>query len=314
MLSAVRRGQTYSDRKYVLIKGDIPILIGRDSADVWCHRDIFCIKNSAGAPPDMYSATGQNWGFPVYDWDKLEEQDYVWWRQRLITAERLYHLYRIDHIVGFYRIWAIPHGKSGRDGHFIPGGEHEWIPHGERIMRMMLESSQILPIGEDLGVVPTEVRDNLASLGICGTKVMRWERKWHGDQSFIDPTEYTSMSMSTVSTHDSETLEEWWEKNPKESKLYSSSHGWEHKENLTPEHRTSLLRACHHSNSLFHINLLQEYLALFPDLISSNPEDERINIPAKISTKNWSYRFKPSVEEIMADTRLGDAIREILRP
>jgi 4-alpha-glucanotransferase len=89
------------------IMGDIPILLAKDSADVWFQRDIFILNRQAGAPPDMYSPRGQNWGFPLYDWEALRAQGYAFWRQRLGYADNFYTAYRIDHVLGFFRIWAI---------------------------------------------------------------------------------------------------------------------------------------------------------------------------------------------------------------
>ncbi|MCE1196598.1 4-alpha-glucanotransferase, partial [bacterium] len=103
------------------LMGDIPILLNADSADVWHMRRFFDTERSAGAPPDMYSRYGQNWGFPLYRWDELERGDYKFWKDRLAVADQFYTLYRIDHVLGFFRIWAI--GKREADGflgHFQP--------------------------------------------------------------------------------------------------------------------------------------------------------------------------------------------------
>ena len=103
------------------LMGDIPILLNADSADVWHLRRFFDTERSAGAPPDMYSRYGQNWGFPLYRWDELERGDYKFWKDRLAVADQFYTLYRIDHVLGFFRIWAI--GKREADGflgHFQP--------------------------------------------------------------------------------------------------------------------------------------------------------------------------------------------------
>lgn len=105
----------------VKLKGDIPILINEDSADVWFHREFFSLEDRAGAPPDMFSYSGQNWGFPTYRWDVIEEDNYSWWRKRLIQASKFYHAYRIDHVLGFFRIWTIPQTEiTGILGHFNP--------------------------------------------------------------------------------------------------------------------------------------------------------------------------------------------------
>ncbi len=103
------------------IMGDIPILLAKDSADVWFQREIFILDKQAGAPPDMYSPRGQNWGFPLYDWDALRERDYGFWRQRLQAADNYYTAYRIDHVLGFFRIWAISiHESDAYLGVFEP--------------------------------------------------------------------------------------------------------------------------------------------------------------------------------------------------
>jgi len=94
------------------IMGDIPILLAKDSADVWFQGEIFILDKQAGAPPDMYSPRGQNWGFPLYNWDALRAQNYGFWRQRLQTADNFYTAYRIDHVLGFFRIWAISFHES----------------------------------------------------------------------------------------------------------------------------------------------------------------------------------------------------------
>ena len=105
----------------VFLKGDLPILMNEDSADVWADRRFFRTDYAAGAPPDMYSDLGQNWGFPVYDWDALAAEDYVWWKNRLRQASKFYHAYRIDHVLGFFRIWAVQtKNVSGTMGAFYP--------------------------------------------------------------------------------------------------------------------------------------------------------------------------------------------------
>jgi 4-alpha-glucanotransferase len=105
----------------VFLKGDLPILMSRESADVWSERDFFDLTGIAGAPPDMFSPDGQNWGFPVYDWESLGREDYRWWKERLRQAEKFFHAFRIDHVLGFFRIWRIPQGEvTGLLGRLSP--------------------------------------------------------------------------------------------------------------------------------------------------------------------------------------------------
>jgi len=136
----------------IVLEGDLPILMNEDSCDVWANPDIFNQRLSAGAPPDMYSPSGQNWGFPVYNWEAQEKDNYSWWRKRLKTAEKYYSAYRIDHVLGFFRIWA-----SSRDDYSSALGRYvPYIPvtSGD-LKRLGFDSSRIrwlsrphIPTGE----------------------------------------------------------------------------------------------------------------------------------------------------------------------
>lgn len=303
----------YANSKGVLLKGDIPILISPDSADCWFKPDRFNFNLSAGAPPDAYNSEGQYWGFPLFNWEDLKNEDYFWWRERLLVASNYYNLYRIDHVVGFFRIWSIPLNQHPREGKFLPENPSLWVPQGKEILQMMLNASPMLPIAEDLGNVPPSVRTTLAELGICGTKVIRWERKYDQGGQFIPYNEYPQLSMTTVSTHDSETLQLWWQDPSEDAKEFCTFKGWTYSPDLTYDHRLEILRDSHHTPSLFHINLLPEYLALFPELVSPNPQDERINIPGKVLPSNWTYRLHTTLEEIAHHEPLKKALQSILK-
>ncbi len=300
----------------VLLKGDLPILINRDSVEAWHHRALFHFDFSAGVPPDVYALEGQNWGFPLYNWEAMAAQQDQWWKARLHTAELIYHLYRLDHIVGFFRIWAIPLNQAAKQGVFIPQEASLWLAQGETIMRSMLNNCSLLPIGEDLGTVPDEVRTCLKNLGICGTKVMRWERHWQEDQGFIHPLDYPLESMTTVSTHDSETLALWWKNDPTAAALICQQKGWLYSPFLSIAQRQQILWDSHHSGSLFHINLLHEYLAAIPDLMPppalQDVYAERINVPGTISDDNWTYRFYSSLEQLIKSEPLAQFMRSVL--
>jgi 4-alpha-glucanotransferase len=299
----------YAEQKGVFIKGDIPILVNKDSAEVWSEPSLFFCDVEAGAPPDMYEENGQNWGFPTYNWEARGHSGYNWWRQRLDIAEKIYSLYRLDHVVGFYRIWTIDKGKKTSEGYFDPKDESKWLPQGDKILRMMIEHSAMLPIAEDLGTVPDDVRKNLEELGICGTKVMRWERNWGTDQKYIDPKEYNPISMTTVSTHDSPTIEQWWRDYKDDGIAFSEKMEWNYEENLSKEQHSEILKESHESASLFHINLLQEYFPLVPFMTWPNIDDERINVPGTVNETNWTYRYRPSVEKIVANEELKEIMK-----
>jgi 4-alpha-glucanotransferase len=105
----------------IVLEGDLPILMNDDSCDAWAHKEIFDQELSAGAPPDMYSPDGQNWGFPLHNWAEQEKDNFAWWKQRLAVAGKYYQAYRIDHVLGFFRIWASSHRDySASLGRYIP--------------------------------------------------------------------------------------------------------------------------------------------------------------------------------------------------
>ena len=117
----LRKVCDYLHSKGVVLKGDIPIGISRTSVDAWQYPELFTMTSSAGAPPDAFSVEGQNWGFPLYNWEKMAENDYAWWRARLAKMADYFDAYRIDHILGFFRIWAVPaKAKSALLGGFYP--------------------------------------------------------------------------------------------------------------------------------------------------------------------------------------------------
>lgn len=310
----LRQAREHAESKRVWLKGDIPILINRESADVWLHRALFNLDLTAGAPPDMYSAEGQKWGFPIYHWPAHGQDHFSWWRARLQYVGHFYHIYRIDHIVGFFRIFAIPINKPPSEGYFQPDDRKQWTVQGRTILEMMIRESPLLPIGEDLGVIPPSVRATMHELGIPGTKVLRWERLWkEEDPLFILPSEFDPVSLTTISTHDSQVFREWWQAYPIDAAEYARSRGWDYVPVWTPEVQKLALIDAHQSSSLFHIDLLQEYLALYPELIWPTAEEERINEPGTVGRRNWRYRFRPPIEEIAHHKGLKNALVDLLK-
>jgi len=133
----------YARGKGVCFKGDLPIGVSADSAEAYYHPQIFNLDSSAGAPPDFFSQDGQNWGFPTYNWEAMAGNDYAWWKARLRKMSRYFDAFRIDHILGFFRIWEIPLSeKSGKFGHFnpaIPYLEEEILSSGLPIRNLFHE-------------------------------------------------------------------------------------------------------------------------------------------------------------------------------
>jgi len=129
----------------VILKGDLPILMNDDSVDVWFHRDKFVLDLRAGAPPDMFSHLGQNWGLPIYDWDAMAGDGFAWWKARLKHASKFYSAYRIDHVLGFFRVWAIPaENTSGLLGWFVPS----CLASRERLQRIGFDDGRVRWLSE----------------------------------------------------------------------------------------------------------------------------------------------------------------------
>ena len=301
----------YAQKNQIFLMGDIPILLSPDSADVWQYPEYFDINLAAGAPPDEYSQEGQYWGFPLFRWDVMRKTEFSWWKQRLSYASHFFDLYRLDHVTGFFRIWTIPLGHPSSEGYFLPADDHQGESQGRELLKMLAVSSPMLPIAEDLGSVHPVVPIILEEMGICGTKVMRWMHT--SDNACIPIDRYPPISLTCLSTHDSPTLQQWWKQFPKEAQMVCNVKKWEYAPDLTIDQRRDILRDSHQTSSLFHINLLQEYLALFPELVWSNPDEERINIPGTKLPSNWTYRFRPSVEDLIAHEGLSSAIVTLIK-
>ena len=131
----------YARAKGVFFKGDLPIGVSADSSDARFHPKLFNLDSCAGAPPDFFSAEGQNWGFPTYNWETMARDGYAWWKRRLLKMSQYFDAFRIDHILGFFRIWEIPvREKSGKMGHFNPS-----LPYTkEEIQAMGLDGARDL--------------------------------------------------------------------------------------------------------------------------------------------------------------------------
>lgn len=122
----------YAHKKGVVLKGDIPIGIYRYGSDAWVAPDLYNLSEQAGAPPDDFTPIGQNWGFPTYNWKRMQRDGFAWWKQRFEQMSYYFDAFRIDHILGFFRIWSIPsHAVQGLMGHFVPAIPVHYVEFGE---------------------------------------------------------------------------------------------------------------------------------------------------------------------------------------
>ncbi len=324
----------------ILLMGDIPFLVSRNSADVWSHRQYFNLELSAGAPPDMYSAYGQRWGMPTYNWNAIEKDNYEYLKERLKAAEKYYDMYRIDHFIGLFRIWTMKNSPdSGNDairGFYDPEDESNWENHGRKIIDMLLDSTSMLPCAEDLGTVPACSGPILLEYGIPGTDCQRFLKK---DYNFINPELYRTNSISILSLHDTAFFINWWnyEAGSIEKELFEiicsrnnlseqdcrsiknnlfdkgkSGHGrlfWN--KNLTPENvRTYLKDFTNSSEELIHLYLYtyeekKKYLNYLGDITKPVNKSELVYRSLKIlSTSNSIFNIQFLNEYLCIEKRL----------
>jgi len=205
----------YAAKNNIYLKGDLPVLVSRDSADVWAHAEFFKLDFAAGAPPDMYAALGQRWGMPTYNWENIAKDGYRYIKEKLKYAQEFYGILRIDHVVGLFRIWSIPYHdpeeNHGLNGFFDPLDEHLWGEHGRKILTVLIQNTRMLLCAEDLGVIPKCCTDALLEFGIPGNDVQRWVKDWKIKHDFLLPGEYRELSVGMLSTHDTTNWKAWWQ-------------------------------------------------------------------------------------------------------
>ena len=273
-----------ADRSVALF-GDLPFMVDYDSADVWARQQQFRLDLSLGVPPDAFSATGQDWGMPVYNWDVIAGDDFRWLRDRARRAADLYDGFRVDHLVGFYRTFGRP--RAGGDGVFTPEGERAQIALGERVLAILSEPGAEI-IAEDLGTVPDFVRESLGRIGIPGFRVFRWERLWHRDgQPFRDPADYPPSSVATSGTHDTEPMAIWWDlANADERRQVADIPSVQHLGDISDRRFDAAVRDV----------LIETLFGSASDLLLFPVQDvfgwrDRINEPAKVDDQNWTFQL-----------------------
>jgi 4-alpha-glucanotransferase len=271
--------------------GDFPFMVSGDSADVWSRQGDFRIDASVGVPPDAFSETGQDWGFPAYRWSEIAAGGDEWLAMRARRSADLYDGYRVDHLVGFYRTFV--RERDGRSA-FDPPDEPSQIAQGERLLRLF-SSTRARIIAEDLGLVPDFVRSSLARLQVPGYRVLRWEREWHlPGQPFRDPATFPPLSVATTATHDTETLAEWWDTATPDERAGLASlpllrdRGCAAGEPFGDRIRDAFLEALFASGADFVIVPIQDLFGW----------RDRINTPATISDTNWTWRLPWFVDDM----------------
>lgn len=276
------RLKNYANEKGIQIIGDIPIYVALDSADVWVNTELFQMdkdlkpKKVAGVPPDAFSAMGQRWGNPLYDWEKIEETDFAWWRKRMEASAKLYDVIRIDHFIGIVKYYMIPaEDLDARNGTYNNGPGMKLI----NIMNEAVGDKKI--IAEDLGVLMPEVEDVLEKSGYPGMKVMEFAFDGNRKNDHL-PYFWTANTVAYGGTHDNDTLMGY----------YSSLQSWELgyiKEFLKVQNGgledivDELFRTAYASVANIVIFQLQDVLKV--------GNRGRMNLPSSMGT-NWRWRMK----------------------
>ncbi|MFH0917739.1 MAG: 4-alpha-glucanotransferase [Candidatus Omnitrophota bacterium] len=210
-----KEASVYACSNNIFIKGDLPVLVSRDSADVWSHLEFFKLDFAAGAPADMYAALGQRWGMPTYNWEAIARDNYRYIKEKLKYAQEFYNILRIDHVVGLFRIWSIPYHapqeNQGLNGVFDPLDEQLWNQHGRKILSVLVANTRMLLCAEDLGVIPKCCTDTLLEFGIPGNDVQRWVKDWNIRHDFLGSGEYRQLAVAMLSTHDTTNWKAWWQ-------------------------------------------------------------------------------------------------------
>jgi len=272
--------------------GDLPFVVGADSADVWQHQEKFDRELSVGTPPDAFSADGQDWGLPAYRWDAVERNDFAWLRSRARRGTELFDGYRVDHVIGFYRTWVRDAEGHGR---FTPEDPSAQQALGRKVMQVFQASGAAI-LAEDLGTVPVFLRESLLELGVPGYKVVRWERAWDDPgKPFLDPRTYAPLSVTTTGTHDTETLAEWWDQATPDERADMlrvpslADRGFTADRGFDDHVRDALLESIYHAGS----NLV---LLPIQDIFGWR---DRVNIPGKVGDCNWTWRLPFALGDLL---------------
>lgn len=292
--------KSYANYNGVRIIGDIPIYVAMDSADAWAHPELFQLDKDnvplavAGCPPDGFSATGQLWGNPLYNWEYHKNTGYAWWMERLGYVFKMYDVVRIDHFRGFDEYYSIPYGaENAMTGHWEKGPGIDLFNR----MKQVLGDREV--IAEDLGYVTDSVRWLVAESGFPGMKVFEFafDSRDSGSANDYLPHNYIPNSVVYSGTHDNETLKGWFEAISDEERQMARDYICDYH---TPDDKIylSFISTILMSKSDLSIIPMQDYLGL--------DNTCRTNTPSTVG-KNWKWR----VTEEQLSTKLRDKLREL---
>ncbi|KAM6570952.1 hypothetical protein CsatA_015032 [Cannabis sativa] len=445
----------YAREQGVILKGDLPIGVDRNSVDTWVYPDLFRMNTSTGAPPDYFDKNGQNWGFPTYNWEEMSKDNYAWWRARLTQMAKYFTAYRIDHILGFFRIWELPeHAVTGLVGKFRPSiplsqeeleregvwdfdrlskpyiqqqflqdkfgvswpviastfmneyqknqyefkddsntekkiasklrslsdksllenenktridlfdllrnvvlirdpedpgkfyprfnledtssfqdlDEHSknvlkklyydyyfhrqenlWRQNALKTLPALLNSSDMLACGEDLGLIPSCVHPVMQELGLIGLRIQRMPNE--PDLEFGIPSQYDYMTVCAPSCHDCSTMRAWWEEDEERRRRYFKtvvSSDMLPPDRCVPEIAHFIIKQHVDAPSMWAIFPLQDLLALKEKYTTRPAAEETINDPTN-PKHYWRFRVHVTLESLIKDDELITTIKDLVR-
>ncbi|CDP16326.1 unnamed protein product [Coffea canephora] len=446
----------YARTKGVILKGDLPIGVDRNSVDTWVYPNLFRMNTSTGAPPDYFDKNGQNWGFPTYNWEEMSKDNYAWWRARLLQMAKYFTAYRIDHILGFFRIWELPdHAMTGLCGKFRPSiplsqeelekegiwdfdrltrpcirrellenkfgaswafvasifmkesqkdvyefkedcntekkiasklkscleksmmleseeklrlqlfdllrdivlirdpedprkfyprfsmedtsnfrelDEHSkntlrrlyndyyfhrqeslWRQNAMKTLPVLLNSSDMLACGEDLGLIPSCVHPVMQELGLIGLRIQRMPSE--PGLEFGIPSQYPYMTVCAPSCHDCSTLRAWWEEDEgRRLRFFQTFLGSNNSppDQCIPEIAYFIIQQHVEAPSMWSIFPVQDLLALKEEYTTRLAVEETINDPTN-PKHYWRYRVHVTLESLLKDKDLITVIKDLVR-
>lgn len=268
----------YAHNKGVQLIGDMPFVVSLDSADVWARPELFLMDADlnpamvAGVPPDYFSATGQLWGNPLYNWPQHQKEDFAWWRRRLAAVLATVDYVRIDHFRGFSAAWHVPFGNENA----IHG---EWIPTpGHELFNSMRQHYPSLPIiAEDLGLITPEVLQLREAFGLPGMKILQFGFGGDPADPFL-PHNYPVNCCAYTGSHDNDTVRGWYQHAPAHEQDFCRRYLHCNGEQIAWD----MLRAVWASVAVFAAAPLQDFLSL--------DSSARMNLPGSTSG-NWGWRY-----------------------
>ncbi len=293
--------KSYSNERGIRIVGDLPIFVAYDSADVWVNPEMFKLSDSgspllvAGVPPDYFSKTGQLWGNPIYDWDRMRADGFQWWVDRIRAALRVVDIVRIDHFRGFAACWEVPaEDKTAERGRWVE------VP-GREIFTVLRDSFGNLPIlAEDLGVITPDVEALRDDFGLPGMRILQFAFRDGTNRDL--PHNYVRNAVVYTGTHDNDTCVGWFNS--------QAGAGSTRDAEQVDRERAYCLEYLNSDGKEIHWDFIRAAMASVADLAIVPLQDvlgldsnARMNLPAS-TEGNWNWRLQPGSLTSQSSERL----------